>query len=226
MFERFLISAVIIMAAVILMLAAALVKAIADKRIWKETAAECDKETTRARARCERLDRNLDAVIEERDEAVKVRIRALNDRDAAINRADELEKKTVEYVFSGWEFIKPAEGCRDYYIEKDGIRIIVEDGKATSGWYAKKFIKEGDATELCDNFNIKIGEVELIKKADTIGYKFSKGGAVYGNVFEIKGTYEFENFVSDMNAFVEERARIYASGGVYEAPVAEVVAGG
>ena len=59
MINRALVSAVIILVALVILLAAALVKAIADKRIWKETAADCDREITAALAKCERFNKSF-----------------------------------------------------------------------------------------------------------------------------------------------------------------------
>ena len=62
----------------------------------------------------------------------------VRERDDAVKRCIELEKKSVAYVFSDWECIKDVESIRDYYLEKEGMRIIVEDGKSTSGFYSKE----------------------------------------------------------------------------------------
>lgn len=48
----------------------------------------------------------------------------------------ELRKRTVAYAFSDWEHCEGVTGAR-YYLEKDGIRLLIEDGKATSGFYSK-----------------------------------------------------------------------------------------
>ncbi|MBQ4556529.1 MAG: hypothetical protein IJA60_02650 [Clostridia bacterium] len=75
---------------------------------------------------------------EERDDERKWGDKMLFERNDAIKRCIELEKKSVAYVFSDWECIKDVTGVRDYYLEKEGMRIIVEDGKATSGFYSKE----------------------------------------------------------------------------------------
>ena len=40
----------------------------------------------------------------------------------------ELRKRTVAYAFSDWECVFL--NARDYYLEKGGVRVIIEDGKA------------------------------------------------------------------------------------------------
>lgn len=75
-----------------------------------------------------------DKILDERNTALD-RCEELADENASLaHEAANLRKRTVEYAFSDWKRIEDVTGVRDYYLEKDGIRIIIEDGK-TVGWY-------------------------------------------------------------------------------------------
>ena len=100
MINRALVGAVIILAALVILLAAALVKAIADKRIWKETAADCDRETKEAIVWRNEFEKNMDKALRERDNAIAALSKAYseNERNGAVienerRRITELEKR-------------------------------------------------------------------------------------------------------------------------------------
>lgn len=93
---------------------------------------------------CEDLIRQLnnertysDTIANERNEAL-AKCEQLADENASLaSDVAKLHKCTVAYVFSDWERIEDVTDVRDYYLEKEGVRIIIEDGKATSGFYSK-----------------------------------------------------------------------------------------
>ena len=42
--------------------------------------------------------------------------------------------KVVGTAFEDWQRVEDIDGTRDYYLEKDGIRLIIDDGVCV-GWY-------------------------------------------------------------------------------------------
>lgn len=70
----------------------------------------------------------------ERDEEHRWSDKMASERNEAIHKCIELEKLSVDKVFADWERIEDVSGVYyDYCLEKDSMRIIIEDGKAV-GW--------------------------------------------------------------------------------------------
>ena len=112
----------------------------------------------RARRFCDERDgwrKDSSKRVAERDAALeKVEIleaktkRLESAKDAIAGRCEELlgklSRESLKNVFSDWECVRDVEGMRDFYLEKDGIRLIFEHDKCI-GWYCP--IKSG--TPIC-----------------------------------------------------------------------------
>ena len=78
-----------------------------------------------------------DTIANERNEALAKCEQLADENASLVSDVAKLRKCTVAYVFSDWERIEDVTDVRDYYLEKEGVRIIIDDGKATSGFYSK-----------------------------------------------------------------------------------------